>query len=42
MEELKISVDENNFEEGIRKILKAIRPNWKESSKLKVSKLDGL
>jgi hypothetical protein len=37
MEELAITVDENNYEVGIRKILKAIRPNWREDNKLKVS-----
>lgn len=38
MEELQISVDENNYETGIRKILEIIRKNWKYSDiKFKVS-----
>lgn len=37
MEELQIAVDENDFEIGIRKILKIIRPNWKKEIKFKVS-----
>lgn len=37
MEELKIKVDENDFEIGTREILKNIRPNWKNNIKFKVS-----
>ncbi|KAG5680417.1 hypothetical protein PVAND_009925 [Polypedilum vanderplanki] len=36
MEELQISVDENNYEIAIKKILKTIRPNWKDDDKLKL------
>lgn len=35
MEELEINVDENNYEVGVRAILKAIRPNWRDDNKLK-------
>lgn len=38
MEELPISVDENNFELGTREIIRNIRPNWKSDEiKFKVS-----
>lgn len=38
MEDLKITVDEKNFEAGIREILSKIRPNWtKEKIQFKVS-----
>jgi ethanolamine kinase len=36
MEELPISVDEINYEADILNILKAIRPNWRDNSKLKL------
>lgn len=38
MEELTITVDENNFEVGTREILKNIRPKWTENDiRFKVS-----
>lgn len=37
MEELSISVDENDFETGTREILRQIRPNWNNNVKFKVS-----
>lgn len=35
--ELNVCVDENNWEIGIREILKKIRPEWKDGLSFKVN-----
>jgi hypothetical protein len=37
MEELPITVDEKQFETGVREILRSIRPKWSNDVKFKVS-----